>query len=197
MVLKIQYAEIDIHALYDAIYKKKTECNGVTVSSICRKSIIFDTYGTIRRLQDYISEEYIEELLPPCDSYQVDATDIYSKIIQLQLMAEENRREFHYIYSLVIEEIRKFYSKISGCADIPVTKVLKVYTDENYRRATGQTSIPEDEFIAIYLEAVYSLRNSNEKVKIIKKLYAYATRNIEFDSNHYITYAKNKGVFAN
>jgi len=194
---KIQYSEISIEALKDAVCKGNIECNGVDVSLICRESIIFDTYGRIRRLQDCIFEEYRDCLLSPADSSKATATDIYNKIIQLQLMAEANDKSFDYIYPLVIEEIRQFYSKISGCADIPVTKVLKVYTDEKYRRATNQTSIPETEFIVIYLKAVYSCENNSEKVKIIKELYSYITRNVEFDSNHYITYAKNKGVFVN
>lgn len=183
---KIEYFEKPISDIYLSIEKDFLTNENAYLSIIGHGKIIFDSYDRIHDLQKYILKKYSQSLPPLSgDDAKEMAVIIDNRMEKLRLMAESNMPEFNFNYYLVIEKIRKFYSRICGCANIPFNKSFKLYTDKSYRESYCKSDIPDEKFINMYFKAATINGTTEEKMKIIDELYNYATRNVNVDPNNY------------
>ena len=140
----------------------------------------------IEKLQNYVLEIYKKPLSPlESNDAKEMAVIIGNRLSKLNVMAKVRRFDFDYQYHLLIEKIRKFYSRLCGCPDIPVTKAYKIYTDDDYREAFCHGKVPEEDFIALYFEAIGCQGDIEEKLEYATKLYEYTTRDLKINLNHY------------
>jgi len=183
---KIEYFEKPISDIYLSIENDfETNENAYQVI-IGYGKVLYDRNCEISKLQSYILEKYSQPLpaLSGDDAKEM-AVIIDNRMIKLRSMLENNKPEFIYNYYLVVDKIRKFYSRLCGCANIPVDKAFKIYTDEKYRESFGQNVIPDEDFLNIYFNAVTNMGTNEEKMDIVTELYNYAIRNLEINPNDY------------
>ncbi len=183
---KIEYFEKPISDIYLSIENDFETNENAYLTIIGYGNILFDRNSEIKKLRDYILKKY-NNPLPPLsgDDAKEMAFIIDNRIKKLKSMLVNNRPEFIYNYYLDIEKIRKFYSRLCGCANIPVDKTFKIYTDKRYRESFCKSVIPDTQFINMYFNAVTNTGTNEEKMSIIIELYNYATRNLEIDPNNY------------
>ena len=182
---KIEYFEKPISDIYLSVERDFLINENAYLPIIGHGKILFDHYDRIHDLQKYILEKY-KSPLPPLagDDAKEMAVIIDNRMEKLIPMAECNKPEFNFNYYLVVEKIRKFYSRISGCPNIPVNKSFRLYTDEVYR-ASYCKDVPDEEFVRLYFAAATNNGTNEEKMKSIEELYNYAIRNIDIDPNNY------------
>lgn len=182
---KIEYFEKPISDIYLSVENDFETNENACLTIIGYGNVLFDRKGEIKKLRDYIVKKYSNPLPPLSgDDAKEMAVIIDNRIIKLKSMLENNRPEFTYNYYLDVEKIRKFYSRLCGCPNIPVDKTFKIYTDKKYRESFC-TSIPDVDFINMYFNAVTNRGTNEEKMDIIVELYNYVTRNLEIDPNNY------------
>ena len=133
---KIEYFEKPISDIYLSIENDFETNENAYLSIIGHGKIWFDSNGEIEKLQRYILEKYSQPLpaLSGDDAKEM-AVIIDNRMIKLRVMFENKKPEFIYNYYLVVEKIRKFYSRLCGCANIPVDKAFRIYTDKKYRES--------------------------------------------------------------
>ncbi len=183
---KIEYFEKPISDVYLSVDNDFQTNENAYLTIIGHGKVLFDRYGEIRKLQKYILEKYSQPLpaLAGDDAKEM-AVIIDNRMIKLRSMFENNKPEFIYNYYLVVEKIRKFYSRLCGCANIPVDKAFRIYTDKRYRESFCKDDIPDEEFLELFFRAVTNTGTNEEKMEIITELYNYATRKLEIDPNNY------------
>jgi len=155
--------------------------------------ILYEKNNAITNLRDYILMLYSNPLPPLSRDDAIEqAAIIDTALSRLQASLENNAIDFNSSFYLIIEKIRKLYSRMSGCADIPAAKAVKIYTDERYRLAFCKSQIPDLEFIEKYLELLAFEGPKMDKLELIKAFFAYVTRDLGFDPNNYKTRIKSR-----
>lgn len=183
---KIEYFEKPLSDLYKSADNDYMTHSNALLPIIGNGVILFDRNGDVLRLQNYIFNKYKDPLPPLSGDDAIEmAVIIENRITQLEIMFNSDRVDFNHNYHLLIEKIRKFYSRICGCADIPVAKAVKIYTDEEYRKSFCKSDIPDEEFIHMYFNAISCDGTNEEKMNNIYKLYDHATKTLQVDPNHY------------
>lgn len=195
---KIEYFEKPISDIYLSIENDFETNENAYLTIIGYGNILFDRNGEISSLKNYIIEKY-NNPLPPLsgDDAKEMAVIIDNRIVKLRSMLENNRPEFIYNYYLVVEKIRKFYSRLCGCPNVPVDKTFKIYTDIKYREIFCKSAIPDNDFIQMYFNAVTNKGTNEEKMNIIIRLYNYAIRNLDIDPNNYRILIKSRNNLRN
>ena len=183
---KIEYFEKPISDIYLSIENDFETNENAYLTIIGHGKVLFDKDGKISKLQRYILDKYSQPLpaLSGDDAKEM-AVIIDNRMIKLRTMLENNKPEFIYNYYLVVEKIRKFYSRLCGCANIPVDKAFRIYTDKRYRESFCKSVIPDEEFLGMYFNAVTNNGSNEEKMDIVTELYNYSIRNLELNPNNY------------
>lgn len=189
---KFEYFERPIDDVYDEVELSFKNQRNALLTIIGYGKIIFDRNGEIQRLQQYILNKYSNPLpyLDADDQKEMVAI-LDNRMIKLQDMYDKNSIEFESSYYLLIERMRKFYSRRFGCGDIPPEKAVRIYTDENYRMAFCRSKIPSQEFISLYLSAL-SQQSITDKLNMAYTMYNYVIDGINLDPNNYRIHVKSK-----
>ena len=195
---KIEYFEKPISDLYKSCDNDFNTFGNALLPIIGKGRIIVDKKGEIKKLQDYVLEKYSEKL-PGMDNMDAKemAVILENRISKLSKLAKEKRIDFNHQYHLLIEKIRKFYSRQLGCADIPPIKAYKIYTDSKYRDDFCKSDIPDKEFLSVYFKAINYNGTHDKKMELIYELYTIATKNINIDPNNYRIYVKSRNDIFN
>lgn len=196
---KIEYFEKPISDIYQSIENDFETNENAYETIIGHGSIIFDRNGNIKKLREYVLNKYSNPLPPLSgDDAKEMAVIIDNRIIKLKNMLESNRPDFNSYYYLTVEKIRKFYSRVCGCPNIPVDKAHRIYTDKRYRELFCKEQIPDKRFINMYFKAIDNNNLTNEeKYKIIKQLYNYSIRNLDINPNNYRILIKSRNNLFN
>ncbi len=184
--MKIDYIEKSLDYIYNSVPKDFKNQDNALLSIIGYGKIIYDRNGEIIKLQEHIKEcfslpfpeisiEKIEERL----------TVIYDYICQLQEMLENSNPYFNHFYHITIEKIQRLYHQMQGFTKLTSNKVYKLYTDtKGYRNAIHKT-IPEKEFVDLYLKAIDEHLNNAEKISIIISIFNYITKTTQLNLTNY------------
>ena len=183
---KIEYFEKPISDIYLSVDNDFLTNENAYLTIIGHGRVLFDRNGEIDDLREYIIDKY-SEALPSLsgDDAKEMAVIIDNRMIKLKSMYENDKPEFLYNYYLVVEKIRKFYSRLCGCANIPVDKAFKLYTNEKYRESFCKSVIPDQEFLNMFFSAVTNTGTNEEKMDIVTEMYKYSIRNLNIDPNNY------------
>jgi hypothetical protein len=183
---KIEYFEKPLSDLYLSADNDFLTQNNAMLPIIGFGKILYDSIGLIQKLQEYILKKYAEPLPPlePDDSKEFAAI-IWNRIEILQEMFEINCDEFDSTYYITLEKIRKLYSRMLGCPDIPDYKTKKLYTNRKYRVAFGKTKVPDEYFRKFYLRAKKTKGDKQLKMVYIHFLFNQTIANLNFDPENY------------
>ncbi len=189
---RIEYFEKPIKDLYlSADNDFKNQSNAI-FNIIGKAKVLFDRYGEIYKLQNYILEKYLQPLPILCDDDIFEKLSILeNRMDKLYVLYEQKSINFIHMYHLTVEKIRKFYHQILGISDIPTSKVIKIYTNNQYAEAMSK-NIPDKTFISLYIDAISDNQSSTVKLKKIQKLYEYIKHNKRFDNNNHRIYIKSR-----
>jgi hypothetical protein len=184
---RIEYFEKSITEIYRTINYEFNNQNNAMLSIIGQGKIIWDKTGSIKKLQNYTLETFARNL-PKVSSDEAKemVSIINNRMLKLKQKCTDKAPEFIHLYHLTVEKIRKFYHKINGYPEIQTSKVVKIYTDNNYRQTYNKGLVPEKEFIDMYLSAIYDQSDNQTKINKIEELYTYAKRDINLENEYRI-----------
>ena len=185
--LRIEYFEKPINDIYLSVDNDFNNQNNAMLSIIGTSSIIFDKTGDLHKLQQYALEKFSNPLPPlEVEDAREYVSILNNRMEKLENAANNNDPYFYHLYHLTIEKIRKFYHKLNGMPEVQTSKVFKVYTDEEYRKSFYKDNIPEEEFVAMYLDATTDTSTDMQsKLNKVKELFNYAKRNVSLNSDRY------------
>ena len=183
---KFEYFEKPISEIYRSAKMDFNTHNNALLPIVGYGQVIHSKSKELERLREYIRKVYSRPLpkLEGDDAKEAIAI-IENRISKLRLMSTRNIHEFDSEYYLIVEKIRKAVSRMSGCADIPPNKAIRLYTNEKYRESFCKTVIPDQEFIDLYIKAITEKLTTDEKIEMVESLYEFMTKEMEFDPNNY------------
>jgi predicted nucleotidyltransferase/CRISPR/Cas system CSM-associated protein Csm2 small subunit len=180
--IRIEYFEKPIADIYDSVENDFNNQNNALLSMFGYGYIIYDRFGDIVKLQQYIIEKFNQPLPPLSKEEAKEMVSILNnRMEKVVAFYETNNPAFIHFYHLTVEKIRKFYHKLIGAPEIQTSKVVRVYLDHVYRETICKGIIPEQEFIDKYLSAIYDIESNHSKINKIKELFECSKRDVKFD----------------
>lgn len=148
--------------------------------------ILCNRRGKIKKLQDYIIKKYSEPQPPLSGDDAIEAAAIIkNKMDELKKMLICHSDMYDMYYYRVLDSIRKFYSRLCGCPNVPPDKVERIYTDPEYAIVFCKKNIPDDKFVNDFFAAAKSKETKQEKFERLQDLFNYTIRNLNFDPKNY------------
>jgi len=179
---RIEYFEKPISDLYtqaDTDFKKQANH---LLAIIGKGKILFDRDGSIKNLQDYVLQKYSQPLPPlSTEDAREEVATITNRIKDVKNALRNGKPEFEHIYHLTVDKIRDFYHRMKGLPAIPYAKVHRLYTEKEYREFHAKEPMPEEEFIAKYLAAIFHKGTSIDKIAALGDLFEYSTQGVSLD----------------
>ena len=145
-----------------------------------------------------ISKRYgkkFEKPLPPLaqEKAKEKIAILYNRFEEIKTAEQENSPYFYLLYYIFLEKVRKFYHQLHGLPEVQTAKVFKVYTDPEYQEAFYRDRLPEEEFIAMFLNAAATpRRNQEELLQLDSNLFQYTIKAIPFDRENHRIYIKSR-----
>ena len=145
-----------------------------------------------------ISKRYgkkFEKPLPPLaqEKAKEKIAILYNRFEEIKTAEQENSPYFYLLYYIFLEKVRKFYHQLHGLPEVQTAKVFKVYTDPEYQEAFYRDRLPEEEFIAMFLNAAATpRRNQEELLQLASNLFQYTIKAIPFDRENHRIYIKSR-----
>lgn len=196
--IRIEYFEKPINDVYMSVNNDFSNQSNVMLSIVGTSKIIFDRTGELDKLQKFTIEKFSKPL-PPME--EDDAREYVSilnnRMDKINKAYLEDSPNFIHLYHLTLEKLRKFYHRLKGIPSINTSKVFRVYTDEGYRNSISDLSVPDDDFILMYLDAVCdsSLDKSIMYSKLIK-LFDYVKQDVNLNEKNYRIHIKSRNVIS-
>ena len=189
---KFEYFEKPISDYYKELKVAPKNQKGALLPIIGYGEIIIDRDNIIQELKNQVLSVYNMPIpVLEGDALKEHLAIIDNRVIRLQESYNNNSMDFESIYYLLLERIRKFYSRKIGCYSIPPEKTVKVYSDLEYAKKYCGGSVPDQEFIDMYFKALKALTRT-DKLAIINEIYDYSKKSIEFDPNNYRIHIKSR-----
>ena len=183
---KIEYFEKPISDLYASARRDYKRHSNALVPIIAKSNVVYSRGNQLRRLREYITKKYSKPL-PPLDGNDAGEEIVidYNKVEELRYMLANNRPEFDYYYYYVVRKLKEAYSKMCGCADVPEDKVIRIYTDPNYREAFCKSTVPDQEFVDMFISAITAKMTNEEKVAMVEKMWEHMNKKYLIDPKNY------------
>lgn len=186
--IRIEYFEKPLSDYYARTKKDFKNQSNVLLSMIGHGIVIFDRNGKIKELQEYVKAWYSLPLPGLSDEDAKEMVSIINnRMIDLKALFENGDLYFNHLYALTLEKIKKFYHQLNGFPEISTSKTLKLYTDTTGYRERIFKTIPEQEFVTLYIDALdlQQQKTLEEKMSSIESLYAYAKRDVQLNDYSY------------
>lgn len=181
--IQVEYFERTVSKMYERADSDYMKCEDSLLSMIGYGEVIFDRNGKVKDLIQYVKEKYARPL-PGYTQHEAiyQIASIKKAVDATEELRVQNDPYFDNFYFIVVERVRDFYHKLKGFSNLSQTKVYKLYTNEEIRKAQHK-KIPEKEFIELFFKAIDGGTTREEKVKRIRDLFDYSVRefNIDYD----------------
>lgn len=189
---KFEYFVRNITGYYDEALEAHQNQRTAILTIVGYGQIFFykneESLNKIKKMQNSILNLYSKPF-PPVSSEQLNLQliSIYKKIDLLLKCCINNSNEFTMNYFLVLEEIRKFYSRSMGCCYLPPAKVWKIYNDKEYADRFCKSKIPDDEFILEFSKCITSEENIKIRIENIQRLISLCKRKLNLEKTNNIS----------
>lgn len=183
---RVEYFEKPLSDYYKRTKHDFKNQSNVLLSMISYGIVIFDRNGKIAELQDYIKQWYSFPMPGLSEEKAKEMVAIINnRMIDLKALYEKNDPFFNHLYHLTIEKIKKFYHQLYAFPEISTSKTLKLYTDTSGYRERIFKTIPEMEFVELYIRSLdlENKKSNEEKMQAIDELYSYAKRDVHLNEN--------------
>lgn len=147
----------------------------------------------IEKLQKFIIDLYSNPL-PALDVAEIECqlVSIYNDINSLTEFYQHNPNEFTMYYYLILEKIRKFYSRSTGCCYLPPAKVWKIYHDKEYANRFCKSKIPDDEFILKFAKCIMNDIDGANRIEYLKLLVEYCRNKLDIENLNTLKFLESK-----
>lgn len=159
---KIEYFERNI---YDILQKVETldkslDCS--LISIFTNGEILFNKYNTVENIAEDIQCHDKKVTKKKRTTHSTKFTEFYN----LLQKTSKDSPLFNYFYYNLLEEIRKEYHREKGYSKLPTTKILELYSNEEYATKYYCVTLPPREFRDMYL-ALLTEGYEEEKFKCL------------------------------
>ncbi len=184
--IRVEFFIQDLKRLYELV-KKEIEGNDPShLTKFATCEIVCDETGEIKEFIDYCKKIYDTTIKKSFD--EKDKFEIFSINNRLEdLESSLNDETFYAIYYVLLERIRNAYCKINGLISVPLTKIERIYTDENYSKnyiSSDKHRLPDEEFVNLYLQCL-KIDARRTMLDRISKLYRYSFESYDFDPTNF------------
>lgn len=182
---KFEYFEKPLEDLYLTLDNEFETQNNALLSMIGKGILIYNVGEEAEKLQNAVLEKHSRPI-PPVNSEIAKelVCIINTRVDRLEKLLTKDRFFFKFYCGVVLEKILLFYHRLLGCPVIPYEKSLDIYNDSEYRKAFCYEPIPEEKFIELYKNVIYS-DSLEETMYYIRGLFDYARRNVDVDPENY------------
>lgn len=144
-----------------------------------------ESLNKIRELQNFIINLYSIPF-PSLNSKDItyELFSIYDDINTLLEIYKNNPKEFLMNYYLILEKIRKFYSRSTGCCYLPSAKIWKIYHNKDYAERFCKSKIPDDEFILKFTRCIVGNEDALTRIDNLKALADLCKNNSNITSSN-------------
>lgn len=181
--VRMEYFERPYRKIIEQMKYEKSTNQTVILSMLGYGKIIYEKHGTLTKLQNKVKKYYHGYEPKPLISKQkalYDFYKIYLNINRLEKLSESGDSVFYFMYFMFLNNIKKVYEKYKGLStDISQYKLKRFYLNNAEQDNTFKT-IPDEEFISLFLACVEQ-RTPQAKVTAIRKLFNHCTRDFDFD----------------
>lgn len=183
---KIEYFEKTIGELYETVDTQYETQNDAPVTMFLDGLVVLNKSNEIDVFRQYIANKF-KNGLPKMDHDDIidNLVLIESRLVAMKDFYEaKNFDAFYLLFYNTLERIRKVYTRMMQKSYIPDHKIYILYTSKEYLTNYHKT-IPEEEFVRMYLETLDIGLSIEERLDKILELYEYSFRNIRHNSNDY------------
>ena len=194
--IRIEYFIQDLKRLYILIKEEINNNDPSHLTKFATCEILYDKNGKITEFIKFANELYntkIEESFNDNDKFSLFS--ISNRIEDLESLINDD--SFYAVYFVILEKIRILYSKIFGIIELTLTKISKIYSDNDYAQKYISSSIhklPSLEFINKYLECL-KIVDKDIMLSNIKELYSISFNSLGFNTKEFTLKFKNKSPF--
>ena len=157
---------------YEAKEAFKQQKNAL-LSIIGKGQIFFykdeESLNKIKDLQKFILNLYSKPF--PSLSNEEITYQLLSIYNDINLLIDiVNSDDFTINYYSILEKIRKFYSRSTGCCYLPPAKVWKIYHNKEYANRFCGSKIPDNEFISEFTKCIVCDADEMNRINCLKSL---------------------------
>ena len=143
-----------------------------TTGMLAFGNILFDKTGAIKKLQN-MALKYYDKSFEEYNDFKLQ-TDLYhcwDFLDELESLYQ-NKQNIEFTYYILLEQLIEVHYYKNGYSMIPITKVERLYKDEEYCKKYNLRDIPKKEFCDLVLKCIED-KELEKRIKNIKTLYKY------------------------
>ncbi|MBQ4263276.1 MAG: nucleotidyltransferase domain-containing protein [Bacilli bacterium] len=132
--------------------------------------ILYDKDGSVQELINIANKNFNLEDVNEY-KYKMNCYSVWDGFDELESKYKK-KEDIDFTYNIFLQRVIEgyFYNKQIPC--IPLNKIQKIFTNENYRKKYNVQKLPEQEFIEKVLNC-FNAKEYNDKYKFAKELYDY------------------------
>ena len=144
---KIEYFERNIYDILQKIETLDESLDRSLISIFTNGKTLFSKYNTVENITEDILCHDENVIKKKRTTHSAKFTEFYN----LLQKTSKDSPLFNYFYYNLLEEIRKEYHREKGFSKLPATKILELYSNEEYATKYYCVILPSREFRNIYL----------------------------------------------
>lgn len=184
--IRVEYFIQDIKRLYQLIKNEMDNNDPSHLTKFATCEILCDSEGKIAEFIDYARSLYNTEIIPSFDDdNKFSIFSINNRMEDLESLIYSE--SFYAAYYITLEKIRTLYAKINGIIDLPIMKIERIYSDNNFAKkyiASSLHCLPNQEFINLYLKCI-KLNDRTEMLNNLKSLYSFSFNALDFNPQNF------------
>jgi|GEM_PF-6827335 len=159
---KIEYFERNIYDILQKVETLDKSLDRSLISIFTNGEILFSKYNTVENITEDIRCHNKKGTKKKRTTHSTKFTEFYN----LLQKTSKDSPLFNYFYYNLLEEIRKEYHRENGYSKLPTTKILELYSNEEYATKYYCVTLPPREFRDMYL-ALLTEGYEEEKFKCL------------------------------
>lgn len=169
----IEYFMNPVWKLKEEIKEEVKDGSFCTTTMFAYGKIIYDVEGKVKELQD-LSLSYIDYPISTISSSKLSLNNyhLWDKLDELKVALDEDSNNFELMYYNLLGDIYNIYAEYLSIPKLPLAKIYKILTDEEFRKRYHIFKLPEKEFINLYIEC-YEKQKRIDMYKNISRLIDY------------------------
>lgn len=146
--------------------------------------ILYDKDGTVEKLVKRAKEDFNKELNPISEfKWKMNCYNVWHSFYELNSKYLKNE-DIDFTYNIYLDDVIKSYFLNKQIPTLPVHKIQKILTDEDFRKKYNVKKLPDDTFIDKILKC-FNEKDYNKKYENAKDLYNYFLSQFNFDINNF------------
>ena len=181
----IEYFINPVKKVLDEFNNGFDDYNIATTLIFAGSKILYDKDGTIEKLVNIAKKDLNKELNPISEfKWKMNCYTIWHSFYELESKYIKCE-DIDFTYNMFLNDIIKSYFLNNGIPILPVYKIEKILTNEEYRNKYNIKKLPDDVFIDKLLKC-FSEKDYDKKFYCAKDIYNYyMKKNPNFDINNF------------